>query len=611
MRIRDYGGGEWAIESDAFSPALLKEARATPGLIFDRERRVWVGYRDAVAVATARLRAKGLRLQGDVERIPLNSPTRVQPSYESSRDFQKTAIDFLVTHADEGALLADDLGLGKTHSALRAARAFKEPTLVVCPAFVTGIWGDDETSEVRKWWRDAWPPRVLEGIKAGPWYVVREQEYDELTCATPRTWYWRGNESLSGQWVTKEKDATLFCAQADAEDFIVRKWGPGERERLAPQVVPAPVAAQPLTICNYSILYAWAPHLIGVVKTLICDEAHFISNAKSGRSKAMASIAAACAHRIALTGTPLTNRPRDLHNLVDTISPGRFGGFVSYGIRYANGRKEEISVKGIPRAVWRFDGATNLEELNQRLSYFMLRRTKSEVSLQLPPRTLQTLLIDVKKSYIAAPKSIINATRVSEKALRRALDLAADGKLPTIVDMATSHVEAGHNVVVFCWRRSVCEYLAQALSRVLELPARVNFIHGGVSLKERQRRIASDWRVLVANIDVTAGGISLTRADVGLYAELTWEPHEILQTMGRLHRPGQTEPTLFQFPLARGAVDELLAKSLISKLEVFEKVIGKVDEKLGASLDSTREKDTKAQLKSLYERLKKQQEAEA
>jgi superfamily II DNA or RNA helicase len=602
IRIRDCGGGEWAIESDAFSPALLKEARATPGLTFDRERRVWIGYRDAVAVAVARLRAKGLRLQGDVERIALTSPTRVQPSYESSRDFQKIAIDFLVTHADEGALLADDLGLGKTHSALRAARAFKEPTLVVCPAFVTGIWGDDETSEVRKWWRDAWPPRVLEGVKTGPWWIVRPRGDESL-------WYLViDSHSVSAVWATDEKAGHRFRTLTDAEEYLDKGWSPAERKRIGVEVRPAPLSPQMLTVCNYSILYAWAPHLVGAVKTLICDEAHFISNAKSGRSKAMASIAAACAHRIALTGTPLTNRPRDLHNLVDTISPGRFGGFVSYGIRYANGRKEEISVKGIPRAVWRFDGATNLEELNQRLSYFMLRRTKSEVSLQLPPRTLQTLLIDVKKSYIAAPKSIINDTRVSEKALRRALDLAADGKLPTIVDMATSHVEAGHNVVVFCWRRSVCEYLAQALSRVLELPARVNFIHGGVSLKERQRRIASDWRVLVANIDVTAGGISLTRADVGLYAELTWEPHEILQTMGRLHRPGQTEPTLFQFPLARGAVDELLAKSLIGKLEVFEKVIGKVDEKLGASLDSTREKDTKAQLKSLYERLKKQQE---
>jgi SNF2 family DNA or RNA helicase len=215
---------------------------------------------------------------------------------------------------------------------------------------------------------------------------------------------------------------------------------------------------------------------------------------------------------------------------------------------------------------------------------------------------MQTFLVDVKRANIAPPKSIIGDKRVSEKALRRALDLAADGKLPHVVELVKSHVASGNRVVVFCWRRTVCEALAAAFG------ADAAFIHGGVLQRERQRRINSDWRILCANIDVTAGGISLTQASVGVYAELTWEPHEILQTMARLHRPGQEMPTLFQFPLARGSCDELLAKTLIDKLAVFETVIGAVDENLGETLASTREKTNQAQLKSLYERLKKQQE---
>jgi hypothetical protein len=68
-------------------------------------------------------------------------------------------------------------------------------------------------------------------------------------------------------------------------------------------------------------------------------------------------------------------------------------------------------------------------------------------------------------------------------------------------------------------------------------------------------------------------------------------------------------PTQFVFPLARGSVDELLAKTLVEKLDTFTKVIGAVDDKLGDHLTSaTRAKTTQAQLKSLYERFKKQEE---
>jgi len=596
IRILKEPEGLFALKSDAYSKALYIAARETPGLTWNADERRWEGMRDAVATCAAALTAKGIRLIGETPpHIPNDAVTRFVASYDSARDYQRVAIDFLVTHADEGALLADDMGLGKSLVALRAARAFKEPTLVVCPAFVTGIWGDDESSETRKWWCDAWPPRVLEGTKAGPWVIAKNDGKE-------RQWYWRPDG-----WTTAWYHADLFRTMDDAEIFAETKWSVEERKRLGLEYLPAALPSVPLTVCNYSILHAWAPHLTGAVKTLIADEAHYISNSKSERTKAMASIAAGCKYRIALTGTPLTNRPRDLWSLVDTISLGRFGKFFSFGVRYADGKQEEVPQRGskLPKTVWRFDGASNLEELNKRLSYFMLRRTKKDVGLELPPRTMQAFMVNVKRGFIAPPKSILGDKQVSEKALRRALDLAADGKLPHIVELVKTHVDSGSRVVVFCWRRSVCEYLAEALAAAAAGPT--TFIHGAVSLKERQRRIAANWRVLCANIDVTAGGISLTRASVGVYAELTWEPHEILQTMARMHRPGQEAPTQFIFPLARGSVDELLAKTLLSKLATFETVIGAVDERLDDTFAATREKTAKAQLKSLYDRLKKQQ----
>ena len=127
---------------------------------------------------------------------------------------------------------------------------------------------------------------------------------------------------------------------------------------------------------------------------LVFDEAHYLKNHTSARSKLARQLAASfrlragvTADRAAatsiepvvylLTGTPLTNRPRDLFVLLQLVGHSLGRSFLSFAKRYCAAERNDFG--------WQTRGASNLEELTVQLHGIMLRRSKDQV-LALPPK---------------------------------------------------------------------------------------------------------------------------------------------------------------------------------------------------------------------------------
>ncbi len=126
------------------------------------------------------------------------------------------------------------------------------------------------------------------------------------------------------------------------------KWWPHAATLEAETLyLPGGVKAQDIpagtrvVVIHYDILHAWADALIEWgPRAVIIDEAHALMNWESRRTKAVNKVCNSGAEFVwALTGTLLTNRPRDLWAVVEVVSPGRFGGFFSYALRYCNAHK--------------------------------------------------------------------------------------------------------------------------------------------------------------------------------------------------------------------------------------------------------------------------------
>lgn len=514
-------GPIWGIKSP-FSDTVRRICKDVPGMAWDRDPRtgeelglrMWIGYSDAVALAAGAIKAKGLFL--DEKTIP---PPRREGiiarniADKDLRPYQRIGVEFLVGESQGGVLLADDCGIGKSAQSLRAARALVQKTLIIAPAFVRNVWGVSSKDGARKCEIEKWWPAAYPPVLP------------------------RGVKNINASILNGAK----------------------------------------VVVINYDIVYAWAGALIDWgFKTLILDECHALSSEKSRRSIACRELAKAAKYVWGNSGTPMTNRPRDLWNVVETISPGRFGGFFSYGLRYAEGHLVEI-IKNEKR-VWDFNGKSNLPELNKRLQHFMLRRTKQDVRLEIPAKTRQTVDHEIpKKLRIAPDPEIIR----SSKLLRQALAYAADGKLPAVIEALRSTILEGHSVVAFTYRRNVAEKLVNALAVD---SVTCGLIHGGVSIPKRQAIVDSKPQLLACTIDSCAVGVDFSYADCADFVELTWEPHELLQAESRLHRWGQTKPVLIRYHIAQGTADDLIATICIDKLQTFETTIGETNEGLAEDL---------------------------
>ncbi|MDP2365298.1 MAG: SNF2-related protein, partial [Ignavibacteria bacterium] len=130
------------------------------------------------------------------------------------------------------------------------------------------------------------------------------------------------------------------------------------------------------------------------VKTVIIDEAHFAKDSRSQRAKAVLALCKTAKHVIALTGTPIVNRPVEIYNSLKAVAPQLFPSFIKFAFRYCAPHNNGFG--------WNFKGASNTKELHELLtSTVMLRRTKEDVLKELPPkvRSIVPLEINNRKEY--------------------------------------------------------------------------------------------------------------------------------------------------------------------------------------------------------------------
>jgi SWI/SNF-related matrix-associated actin-dependent regulator 1 of chromatin subfamily A len=233
----------------------------------------------------------------------------------------------------------------------------------------------------------------------------------------------------------------------------------------------APASGRRWTVVNFDLL---AKHEASLGRIdwagVVVDEAHYIKNG-SQRSAHVLRLVGAAGERdprgvYLLTGTPMTNPPRDLFNLLKAMRHPLGRSFYSFAKRYCDATHNGYGLDT--------RGASNVEELARIVSGVMLRRVKTE-ALDLPPKTRTWLPVEVEAKQARrleaqalafyagnpdrdGPRWIEFLGRLNKA--RHALALA---KAPLTLEAVRERVEAGEKVVVFSSYTAVIEKLADAL----------------------------------------------------------------------------------------------------------------------------------------------------
>ncbi len=365
---------------------------------------------------------------------------------------------------------------------------------------------------------------------------------------------------------------------------VVPNWR-AEAARLAPELrvlsLHGPDRAQhfgeindaDLVVTTYALLLRDADHLLSVTWHIaVLDEAQAIKNANAKTTGLVCRLDAR--HRLCLTGTPVENHLGELWSQFAFLMPGLLGD----ARRFARVFRTPIEKKqdGERRAV-----------LSGRLKPFMLRRTKTLVAAELPPKTEMLRPLELAgqqrdlyetvrlamhekvrrevaqkgfaRSHIVVLDALLKLRQVCCDPrlvkLAAARPVTASAKLEHLMEMLPQLVEDGRRILLFSQFTSMLDLIKSALGE-----AGIKFVELRGDTTDRARPVArfQQGEVPLFLISLKAGGtgLNLTAADTVIHYDPWWNPAVEDQATDRAHRIGQDKPVFVYKLVAQGTVEE-------------------------------------------------------
>lgn len=346
---------------------------------------------------------------------------------------------------------------------------------------------------------------------------------------------------------------------------------------------PRPGLTRPdVSVINYNIVHAWLPYIAWLKpKLVVLDECQAIKSVTTRQSKATRLACRGVPHVVALSGTPLTNRPSELFPVLNLLRRDLFPSFRDYADRYCAPKLKPWG--------WDFGGASRLDELHATLKdHLMIRRLKSDVLKDLPDqrRSVMTLPLSHPAQYEQAHRDFLGwlAKTYPDRVYRagRAQALTHGGylrrlvgtlKLPAVLDWVDNFLEASDGkLVLFAVHKETLDALQH---RYRKLSVRVD---GGTPSRERQDAVnafqgRADVRVFLGNIQAAGKGLTLTAGTTTAFAEFSWVPGEHTQAEKRTDRIGQTRETEAVYLVAAGTIEERIARIVQAKSAVLSGIL--------------------------------------
>ncbi len=323
---------------------------------------------------------------------------------------------------------------------------------------------------------------------------------------------------------------------------------------------------------------------------VVLDEAQYIKNHKTKSAQVVKKLNGE--YRLALTGTPLENSVSEIWSIFDFLMPNFLGTYEQFRQSFH-----------IPIMV---DGKREvLEHLRRKVENFMLRRSKSEVLLELPPKIEQASECHLSEAQNVLYQQILAKVRgevfaaIEEKGfknaqihilagltkLRQACNHPAlltkekdwriyeSTKLDMCLELVDEVVKGQRKVLIFSQFTQMLDIVSQALKE-REIP--YTYLSG--KTKDRQGMVDkfnTDRTVPVFLISIKAGGtgLNLTAADTVIIFDPWWNPSVENQAIDRAHRMGQTSTVNVYRLLTTGTIEEKIQALKQKKQHLFDALV--------------------------------------
>jgi non-specific serine/threonine protein kinase len=321
--------------------------------------------------------------------------------------------------------------------------------------------------------------------------------------------------------------------------------------------------------------------------TAILDEAQAIKNPLSESAKAARQLK--CRHRLTLTGTPVENNTLELWSQFAFLNPGLLG-------------SADYFREGFTGPIERENDEEAVKTLRRLVYPFILRRTKDQVALDLPPRSekilwnemepeQRRLYTQTRDEYRALILKMIEDKGIKDARFRILEGLlrlrqicnhprlvkpgyqGGSAKLDALLETIETLQAEGHKALIFSQFVQMLRIVERELKK-----AKIPYAYLDGSTVNRQARVdafQTDEKIRVFLISLKAGGVglNLTAADYVIHIDPWWNPAVEMQATDRAHRIGQDKPVFVYKLMMRDSVEEKILQLQDRKRNLVKQLI--------------------------------------
>lgn len=475
-----------------------------------------------------------------------------------------------------------------THNTMAAIVAALEDEykkiLVICPASVKMTW--------QKELRLLVPEDEITMVEGKNW---RENKFTIINYDILKNFYELPLETIQ----TKELDV-------DKRGNVVKRYKEKTVKSRKSSIIHAAMAESQLYQSQFDLI--------------IIDEAHRLSNTSSGIYQIVSDLVSRSKPKgiYAITGTPITNRPINFYNILKIIGAPISLDWNHYVTRYCDGKhfykknernaytaifckqknkkdwfslspaeKNELNdfLEKKCKKIWVTDGASNLDELQEIVKPYYLRRLKSDFG-KIVKKTVKVINYELTDNERDGYDNVWNAFRATQgnqlshdfekyKTLTEGTLLRqwlANAMTQHTINLAQKCIEKGHKVVIFCSFDEELKTIQQAFKGIC-------VVHNGkMTTKNKEKSVErfqndDSVRVFIGNIQSAGVGITLTSGQIIIFNSITFVPGEMLQAEDRIHRLNQTKDVTIYYQVFMDTYMEKMFELVHQKNDIINNII--------------------------------------
>jgi SWI/SNF-related matrix-associated actin-dependent regulator 1 of chromatin subfamily A len=469
---------------------------------------------------------------------------------------QKDGIQFLLQN--KKCILADNMGTGKTLQSIIAAMETKcEKILIICPASLKSTWKREISI-----YND---PSTVAIINGSEW--KKSEKYTIINYDILDNFYKIPTDIVYEEKIMEDGTKQKVPVMVKSSNGTLV---PKTRKSLKKDKIKQCLKQSPLFLEHFDCV--------------IIDEAHKLSNNTSIRYKVISDFIKRSnpQYVFLLTGTPLTNRPMNLYHILKLIDAEVTRDYQYYVKRYCDGEKiklktgKEITLSG---------GATNLDELKEKIKHVYIRRLLSDMT-DMVNKSIVTRYYDLTATqmqryeelwdeYVLAQQEQGNDDSEDYRQLVEGIlvrQYLAKEMIPNTIQLVDEKLEDDEKVLIICT-------FTEEINELKKYYGDKCVVYDGkMTLKQKDKAEYEFMnnpkvKVFIGQIVACSVGLTLTAAHTLVFNSYSFSNAENKQAEDRIYRINQTNDVTCIYQLFNDSISQRMFDLVVRKQRIMDEVI--------------------------------------